>query len=187
MIGTPAAIRDMQDAQVDAMGSGTVGLEGLGYGTDCVRELLLTRQYRNQGTLSQCSMADLTTSRSTGWVWSRLQSSSGSYSDAYIAWLLLFSSSPSRRLCLRKRSQSADVADLSLSTGEHSRTMYSRDDIHLCCQRTDLGDLHGHPDACDLSGSSCGRSSSDTDKQPRQELPASPRCQQTASSSFSVI
>ena len=64
LIGTPAAIRDMQDAQVDAMRGGTVGLEGLGYGTDCVRELLLGRQYRNQGTLCQCSMANLTTSRS---------------------------------------------------------------------------------------------------------------------------
>ena len=44
-------------------------------------------------------------------------------------------------LCLRKRSQSCHGADLCLSTGEHSGTMNSRDDVYFCCQRTDLCDL----------------------------------------------
>ena len=68
--------------------SRTVGFKSLRYGTDGIWELFLTRQYRNQRTLCQSSMTDLTTSRSSGSVWSRLQSSSGSYNDAYISWLL---------------------------------------------------------------------------------------------------
>ena len=43
-------------------------------------------------------------------------------------------------LCLRKRCQGADVADLCLSTGKHGRTMHSRNNINLCCQRPDLCD-----------------------------------------------
>ena len=43
-------------------------------------------------------------------------------------------------LCIGKRCQGRNVADLSLSTGEHSGTMYSRNDIDLSCQRTDLSD-----------------------------------------------
>ena len=44
-------------------------------------------------------------------------------------------------LCLGQRSQGTDVADLSLSSGEHGRTVYTRDDINLCGQRTNLGNL----------------------------------------------
>src|SRR5699024_7907771 len=36
---------------------GSVGLECLGYRTDCVREFFLRRKYRYEGTLSQCSMS----------------------------------------------------------------------------------------------------------------------------------
>ena len=44
-------------------------------------------------------------------------------------------------LSLRKRSQSCHCADLSLSTCKHGRSMYSRDDINFCSQRTNLRDL----------------------------------------------
>ena len=43
-------------------------------------------------------------------------------------------------LLLGQRCQSTYITDLCLSTGEHSGTMYTGDDIYLCCQRTDLGD-----------------------------------------------
>ena len=43
-------------------------------------------------------------------------------------------------LCLGKRCQCGHVADLCLSSGEHGRTVYSRDNIDLSCQRTDLVD-----------------------------------------------
>ena len=45
---------------------GTIGLECLRYGTDCVRELLSGRKYRYEGFLSECSVTDLTASRSSG-------------------------------------------------------------------------------------------------------------------------
>ena len=43
-------------------GRRTVGLKGLGYGTDCVREFLLAGQHGNQSSLCQCAVADLTSS-----------------------------------------------------------------------------------------------------------------------------
>ena len=43
-------------------------------------------------------------------------------------------------LCLGQRSQSYHVTDLCLSSGEHSGTMHTRNDIYLSCQRTDLLD-----------------------------------------------
>ena len=44
-------------------------------------------------------------------------------------------------LRLGKRSESHNVADLCLSAGEHRGAVYTGDDIHLGCQRTDLADL----------------------------------------------
>ena len=132
-------------------------------------------------------MTDLTASRSAGWPLSRLRNRPGNCTDAYIAWLSSFSSSPSSLLCLGKRCQCDNIANLCLSTGEHRRTVYSRDHINLCCQRTDLVDGTCHPDACDPLRSSCGQSSSDTGKQPHPEQQATPHCQRNASSSCSVI
>ena len=43
-------------------------------------------------------------------------------------------------LLLGQRCQSTYVTDLGLSTGEHSGTMYTGDDVYFCCQRTDLCD-----------------------------------------------
>ena len=148
------------------MGGGTVGFEGLGYGTDCIRELLLRRKYRAS---EPAQPVHHDRSHDVPVLWtalSRLQSRTGSYNDACNACDTSFSSRPSSFCCLRQRSQRTDVADLSLSTGEHCGTMYSRNDINFCSQRTDLGDLHGRPDACGLLRSSCGRSSSGTGKQP---------------------
>ena len=45
-----------------SLGGRTVGFEGLGYGTDCIREFLFRRNYRAQSLLSQCTMTDFTTS-----------------------------------------------------------------------------------------------------------------------------
>ena len=47
-------------------GSGTVGLKGLGYAADGVRELLLAGQNGNKCSLCQCSMTDLSSSGSAG-------------------------------------------------------------------------------------------------------------------------
>ena len=44
---------------------GTIGFHGLGYSTDCIRKLFLCRKYRYQGLLCQCSVTDLTTSRTS--------------------------------------------------------------------------------------------------------------------------
>ncbi len=41
-------------------------------------------------------------------------------------------------LLLGQRCQGTYIADLGLAAGEHGGTMHSGDDIHLCCQRTDL-------------------------------------------------
>ena len=44
-------------------------------------------------------------------------------------------------LCLGQRSKSTYVTNLGLSTGEHSGTMYTGNQINLCRQRTNLGNL----------------------------------------------
>ena len=44
-------------------------------------------------------------------------------------------------LCFGKRSQSCHCTDLCLSTCEHCRTVYSRNNVYFCCQRTNLCDL----------------------------------------------
>ena len=119
--------------------SRTVGLESLGYGTDCVRELLLGRKHRNKGTFCQSSMADLTASRSAGWF--RLAYRVGRevvLMHVTFGGLELIQSV--QFLCFGKRSQCCYVADLSLSTGKHSGTMNTRDNVNLCCQRTDFCD-----------------------------------------------
>ena len=46
--------------------SRSIGFKSLRYCTDRIRELFFTRKYRYQCFLSQCSMSDLTTSRSSG-------------------------------------------------------------------------------------------------------------------------
>ena len=121
-------------------GSGTVGLKGLGYTADCIRELFLTRQYRNQSSLSQCTMTDLTTSRSSGrFGLSYRVAREVVMMHVSLAYFMLIQSI--QLLLLRQRSQRTYVTDLSLSTGEHSGTMYSRDNIYFSCQRTNLGDL----------------------------------------------
>ncbi len=118
--------------------SGTIGFKGLRYRTDCIWELFLTWQNRYQCTLSQRSMSDLTASRSSG----RFRLTYG------VAWeVIMMHISLGNRiliqsvqaLCLGKRSKCADVADLCLSSGKHGRTMHTRDQINLRCQRTDLG------------------------------------------------
>ena len=43
-------------------------------------------------------------------------------------------------LYFRKRCKCNNIADLCLSTGKHGRTMYTRDQIYFCSQRTDLID-----------------------------------------------
>ena len=43
-------------------------------------------------------------------------------------------------LNLRQRSQRTNVADLRLTTGKHAGAVYSRDQVNLCRQRTDLVD-----------------------------------------------
>ncbi len=93
------------------LGSRTVGLEGLGYGTDCVRELFLGRKYRNQGTFCQSTMADLTGVPVRGTVLSHLQSR-----REVVLMHVTFGGSRTHQsvqfLCFGKRSQCCYVADL---------------------------------------------------------------------------
>ena len=84
-------------------------------------------------------MTDLTASRSSGWLCLTYRIGREIVvMHISLACLKLVKSVNS--LCLCKRCQSSNRTDLSLSTGEHSGAMYSRDDINLCCQRTDLCD-----------------------------------------------
>ena len=120
-------------------GGGSVGFKGLRYGTNCIRELVLTGQYRDQGSLSQSAVTDLTSSGSAG----RLGLTYGIGREVImmhisLAYFVLIQAID--LLLLGQRSQSTYITDLCLSTGEHSGTMYTGDDIYLCCQRTDLGD-----------------------------------------------
>ncbi len=121
------------------LGSRSVGLKSLGYCTNRIWEFLYAWKYRNKCSLSQCSMSDLTASRSSG----RLGLTYRVGREVVmmhisLGCLELVKSVKSLSLC--KRCQSRDGADLSLSTGKHSRAMYSRNDVNLCSQRTDLCD-----------------------------------------------
>ena len=117
----------------------TVGFKCLRYSTDRIWEFLFAWKYRNQCSLSKCTMSDFTTSRSSGWfcLTYRVRWEVIVMHISLCSFKLIKSI---KSLCFCKRSKSCDCTDLCLSTCEHSRTMYSRDDICLCCQRTDLCD-----------------------------------------------
>ena len=100
---------------------------------------------------------------------SHLQSRTGSYNDAYNAWLFHFHLIHQPSVLLISGASVVYVTDLCLSSCKHRRTMYSRNKINFCCKRTDLCRSHVHPDVCDLLRSSYELSSSDTDIQPHQE------------------
>ena len=111
--------------------SRTVGFKGLGYGTDRIWELFLTWQYRNQSSLCQCAMTDLTTSRSSGRLCLTYRVAREVIMMHITSWILRSHPVHPDLLCFGQRSQCADVADLCLSSGEHGRTMYSRDQYPL--------------------------------------------------------
>ena len=101
------------------LGGGSVGFEGFGYGTDCIREFILCRQYRNQGLFRQCSMADFTASRSSG----GLCFTYGIGREIivmHISLIYFIFIQAVNSLHFRKRSQGCYSTDLRLSTGEHS-------------------------------------------------------------------
>ena len=88
-------------------------------------------------SLCQCTMSDLTTSRSSGRFCLTYRVGSGSCNDACNVCLL--HSHPVRQFSVLQITEPGyHVADLCLSTGKHCRTVYSRDQVYFCCQRTDL-------------------------------------------------
>ena len=122
-----------------SLGGRTVGFEGLGYGTDCIREFLFRRNYRAQSLLSQCTMTDFTTSGTSGGLCLAYRVGREVIMMHVTLRYFVFIQTI-QLLNLRQRSQRTDVADLSLSTGKHCGTVYSRNDIYFCSQRTDLCD-----------------------------------------------
>ena len=117
----------------------TVGLKGLRNGTNCIRELFLGRKYRKQCTLSKSTMTNFTTSRSTA----RLGLTYRVGREIILMDITLLSYVRIKSinlLNLGKRCKGYNVADLSLSTSEHGRTMNSGNEINLSRQRTNLVD-----------------------------------------------
>ena len=120
--------------------SRTIWFKCLRYSTDRIWEFCFAWKYRKQCTLCQCSMSDLTTSRSSGWlcltyrVWWEVV-------VVHISLCCLCFIQTIQFLSFRKWCQCTDVADLCLSTSEHCRTMYSRDQVNFCCKWSDLVDL----------------------------------------------
>ncbi len=117
----------------------TIGFKCLRYSTDCIWEYFLAWQYRQQCTLCQCAMSDLTTTRTTAW-FGLTYRVGREVIVMHISLRCFIDIQTIDLLYLRQRCQCTHIADLGLSTGEHSRTMYSGNQIHFCCQRTDFCD-----------------------------------------------
>ncbi len=140
LIGTPAAIRDRVDAQMlawdveplDSIVSDTVRIA---YGN--------SSSHGSTGISARSASAPWPISRRPG----PLDGLCLTYGEGWEVVLMhvtfggLELIQSVQFLCFGKRSQCCYVADLSLSTGEHCRAMYARDQINLCSQRTDLGNL----------------------------------------------
>ena len=119
------------------LGCGTIGFKCFRNSTNRIREFLYAWKYRNQSFFGQCAMADLAASRSSGRF---------CFSDrvgreivmVHITFGCHINVNTVNTLCFGHRSQSSYGTDLSLSTGEHGRTVNSRKQIHFCSQRTNL-------------------------------------------------
>ena len=118
-------------------GSRSVGFHGLGYAADCIRELFHGRKHRKQSPLCKSTMTDFTASRSSGNL---------GFTDRICREIVLMHVSlldyvriqSLYALCIRQRSQCADINDLCLASGEHRGSVHSRNQTNLCKQRTDL-------------------------------------------------
>ena len=122
-----------------SLGSGTVTLHGLRYGTDSIRELFLGRQYRYQSLLSQSTVTDLTTSGTSGGLGLTYRVA-GEVVVVHVSLAGDVSIQTIDSLSIGQRSQSTDVQDLSLTTGEHTGTVSSGQQVNLSSKRTDLSD-----------------------------------------------
>ncbi len=114
-----------------------IGFKCLGNCTNRIREFFHTRKYRNQSLFSQGTMADLTTSRSSG-RFCFTNRVGREIVMVHITFGCHIDIDAINTLCLGHWSQCGHCTDLSLTTGEHGRAMNSRKQIDFCSQWTDL-------------------------------------------------
>ena len=117
--------------------SRAIGLKCLRYRADRIRELILGRQYRNQRSLRQSTMSDLSSARSTAdlRLTYRIRREIVMMHISFTCYILI---QTVHSLYFRQRRQCTYIADLRLSASEHGRTMHSWNYVNFRCKRPDL-------------------------------------------------
>ena len=117
-----------------AHGGGTVGFQNLGYQTDCIRELLFGRNNRTQSALSQSTVTDFAAARAA----QRFGFAYAVRREVVVMDITLgfLSAKTIKNLCFTQRSQSQNVQNLSLTTGEQRAAMRTSQQANLAAYRT---------------------------------------------------
>ena len=132
-----ASIHQSQGRTADrALRGRTVGRNNFRNQTQCVREFLDARDNRQQRTFCQRTMADLTTARAAGRA--GFADREGREVIMMDITLFLFFKDGVELLRIAQGAQSTQGQHLGLATGEHTRTVYARQDANFGSQRTDF-------------------------------------------------